>query len=63
MNYFKTNDIAKRNDNGRVVNIISVRPIGLRVFYVTEDQLDGHTTIIAHEDLRALESTKHKAVR
>jgi hypothetical protein len=59
MNYLRENDLAIRNDNGRVVRIIDVRPVGLRVFYVTEDRLDGHTTMIGHDQLRpAKEETR-----
>lgn len=49
---FNINDLAIRNDNQRVVRIAEANPVGHRVFYVTRDKLDGHTTIIEHRDLR-----------
>lgn len=48
----KLGDRAKRNDNGRIVRVTDIRPIGMRVFYVIEDVHDGHTAIIAERDLR-----------
>ena len=49
---YKENDLAKRNDTGAVVRIIEVRPVGLSVFYTTEDHEDGHVAIFGEKDLR-----------
>jgi hypothetical protein len=49
---YRPNDRARRNDNGRLVTIVTARPNGLRVFYVIEDVEDGHTAMIDGRDLR-----------
>ena len=48
---------VKRNDNGRTVRIVDLRPCGVRVFAVTEDMQDGHTAILDVRDLRPLTET------
>jgi hypothetical protein len=53
-------ELAKRDDNGRVVRVIEVRPVGLSVFYVTEDVQDGHTCILGHRDLRPVEREERR---
>jgi hypothetical protein len=50
--YLRIGQHAKRNDTGAVVRVTDVRPVGSRVFYVVEDVRDGHTIIVAQEDLR-----------
>ena len=45
---------VKRNDNGRIVRVTDIRPVGMFVFCVTEDMRDGHTAIIDARDLRPL---------
>ncbi len=61
---FTINQVVKRNDTGRAVRIVEVRPNGLQVFYVTRDQQDGHTTIFGERDLRPLErQSPHDDVR
>lgn len=52
MTVWKVGDYAKRNDNGRRVYIAEVMPNGDRVFYRTEDAIDGHTSIIEGRQLR-----------
>jgi hypothetical protein len=52
VNILSYGDKAIRNDNGRTVRVLDVRPNGVNVFYLAEDLKDGHTVIIAHKDLR-----------
>lgn len=51
---FKVGDVAKRLDSGARVRIVDVRPVGTRIFYVTEDCKDGHTTLFGEEQLRPI---------
>jgi hypothetical protein len=60
MDYLKPNDLAKRNDNGQVIRIVEVRPIGLRVFYMTEGD-DGNTAFIGHDQLRPFAAFRRRS--
>lgn len=59
---WKTGDRAKRNDTGRLVEIIDVWPVGVTVFYRTQDVADGHTTILIESDLRPAPSSDARGV-
>ena len=54
---FTIGQTVKRNDNGRKVRIVDVRPSGLRAYYVTEDVQDEHTTILSDTQLRPVFET------
>lgn len=57
---FTVGQIVTRNDNGRKVRIVDVRPSGLHLFYVTEDVQDEHTAILDATQLRPVfESEPH----
>lgn len=53
----------KRVDNGRSVKVIDLKPNGATIFAVTQDELDGHTTIINTKDLRPLERQRYDEPR
>ena len=61
--FFRPGQRVVRNDNDREVFITSVMPMNRHdgtssACYVTIDIIDRHTTILAHNDVRAVEKVK-----
>jgi len=50
--------IVERLDNGRFVKIHAYRPIKLQMYYWTHDLLDGHGTLLAHDQLRPVQAVE-----